>query len=207
MQINKKYLFLSLVAVMAVLGMSFGTSSFAQTVTPVNCSVSSSSVGVNQAALLTASGGNGTYFWSGQNLNVTNSAGTQFAVSYPTAGNYVVNVSSGGQSDSCSIDVTSSTSSGSLSCSPAVQTVMLGQTASFSAVGGDGAYVWSSPDLSITNPTGSGFSANYASAGLKTLTVRSEDGSVATCAVNVLGGVVTPPITPGFPNTGGGFGQ
>ena len=202
MKTNKKYLLLSLVTIVAVSAMSFGTVGFAQTVTPLTCSNASSSVTVNQVATLTAQGGTGTYNWSGQNLNITNSTGSQFAVSYPSVGVYTVNVSSGSQSASCTVNVVASTTAGSLVCSPAVQSVALGQTATFSATGGNGAYIWSAPDLTITNPNGSGFSASYASAGLKTMTVTS--GSLATtCAVNVISNVTIPT----FPNTGGGFGE
>jgi hypothetical protein len=204
---NRKYL-LSLITVLAVTGTSFGTVGFAQTIPPLQCSIGASPVGTNQPVILTASGGNGTYYWSGQNLNITNSAGNQFAVSYPNPGNYSVMVSSAGQTASCTVVVVAGASSGSLSCSPAVQNVILGQTVAVSAFGGSGSYVWSSPDLSIINPNGSGFSANYASLGLKTLTVTSA-GLVASCAVNVLAGSVVPPpiVTPGLPNTGGGYGQ
>ncbi|MDP2629321.1 MAG: hypothetical protein Q8P45_01255 [Candidatus Harrisonbacteria bacterium] len=165
----------------------------------------SSPVGVNEAAILTATGGDGSYLWSGQNLNITEPTGNQFAVSYSAAGTYLVNVSSGGQTATCAVIVTGTTSSGNLVCSPATQTVTLGQTATFSATGGDGNYVWTAPDLTIANSNGSGFSANYASAGLKTLTVTS-DGLTARCTTNVLSGAFIP-TTPGFPNTGGGYGR
>ena len=211
MKMDKKYIVLSLATVLAVLGMSLGAPSFAQTVTPVGCTNGSGTVAVNQAAVLTASGGNGLYAWSGTNLNVTNSAGTQFAVSYPTAGTYTVIVTSAGQSATCSVNVTAAVPSGTLMCSPAVQNVTLGQTASVSATGGTGAYVWSSPELTISNPNGSGFSASYASTGLKTLTVTS-GGAAASCAINVLASTgtpapVPPPVTPGLPDTGGGYGK
>ncbi|MFH0890773.1 MAG: hypothetical protein V1856_01940 [Candidatus Liptonbacteria bacterium] len=208
MKINKKYTLLSLVTVITVMGMSIGSLGFAQTVTPLVCTVGVSSVRANQAEILTATGGNGTYFWSGPNLNITNTAGNQFAVSYPTPGTYLVTVASAGQTATCSVTVVAGPSTGVLSCSPAVQNVTLGQTISVSALGGDGTYVWASPDLTIINPNGSGFSANYASSGLKTLTVRSA-GLMDTCAINVLSNVTpTPvPVTPGLPSTGGGYGQ
>jgi len=95
---------------------------------------------------------------------------------------------------------------GTLTCFPAMQSVTLGQSASVSATGGDGTYTWSSPDLSITNPNGSGFSANFASTGVKTLTVTSA-GLTTTCIVNVLAQSTVSATTPGLPNTGGGYGQ
>ncbi len=205
MNTNKKYFLLSLVTAIAVAGMSLGSLGFAQTVTPLACSVTPSSVAANQAAIFTATGGNGTYAWSGPNLSVTNSSGSQFAVSYPNPGVYTITVASGGQTASCNTTVVASASSGGLMCSPATQNVTLGQTANVSAAGGNGAYVWSSPDVTITNANGSGFSINYASTGLKILTVTSA-GAVATCEINVLAGAVTS-VTPGLPNTGGGYGH
>jgi len=209
MKITQKYALLSFVTAVAAVGISLGALSFAQTVTPVSCSTGTPTVSAGQAAIFTAAGGNGTFSWSGTNLNVTNAAGSQFAVSFPNPGIYTIAVTSGGQSGNCSLTVVAATA-GALTCSPASQNVVLGQTATFTATGGNGTFTWSSPDLTITNANGTGFSASYASTGLKTLTVTS-GGNTATCAVNVLsnGGVVVPPpvVTPGLPATGGGFGQ
>lgn len=207
MKTNQTYAALSIVAALAFSALSLGAPGFAQTVTPLTCSVASSTVNTNQAATFTAVGGNGTYAWSGPNLSITNASGNQFAVSYPSAGIYPITVTSAGQSATCNMTVVAA-ASGTLTCSPATQNVTLGQTASFSASGGTGAYTWSSPDLTITNPSGSGFSASYGSTGLKTLTLTS-GSAVATCAVNVLAGTSTPPpvVTPSLPPTGGGYGQ
>lgn len=205
---TNKY-FVSFVSMIAITSMSFGAIGLAQTVTTLGCSVSVTPVITDQAIVLTAVGGNGTYHWSGYNLDVTNAAGTQFAVSYPNAGTYPITVTSGGQSATCNVSVVAGPSTGILRCLPATQNVLLGQTVSMTASGGNDSYVWSSPDLNIANPTGSGFSANYASVGLKTLTVSS-NGSQATCAINVLVDSTvsnSPVTTPGFPNTGGGYGE
>src|SRR3989344_8576994 len=131
-----------------------------------------------------------------------------FAQTVPVSCSPSISTVSANQAATCSVTVVAATS-GSLVCSPAVQNVTLGQTASVSATGGTGTYVWSAPDLTIINPNGSGFSASYASAGLKTLTVTS--GAVGSaCPVNVLAGVYVPPVppvTPGLPETGGGDGK
>ena len=210
MKTNTKYAFVSSVTAIALVAMSLGAFSFAQTVNPLTCSMATASVGINQPEILTAAGGNGSYTWSGPNLNVTNSAGAQFAVSYPNVGTYPITVTSAGLSATCNVVVTTATSTGNLFCSPSVQNVVLGSSASVTATGGNGAFVWSSPDLTITNATGSGFTANYASTGLKTLTVTSA-GLSSSCLINVLpsGSVVIPPVvvTPGLPNTGGGYNQ
>ncbi len=208
MKTHQKYWALSIVTALTLTGSSLGALSSAQTVTPLTCTLGASSVTTNQAMIMTAAGGNGTYAWSGPNLSVTNGSGSQFAVSYPNAGVYTITVASAGLTATCNLNVTAPVSTGNLTCSPATQNVVLGQVATFGVIGGNGSYTWSSPDLNVTNATGSGFSANYATSGLKTLTVTSA-GLTATCAVNVLGGVVvTPPvITPGLPNTGGGYNQ
>lgn len=204
MKTNRTYAVLSAVTALAFVAMTLGAPSFAQTATPLTCSVSSATVNTNQPAIFTAVGGNGTYAWSGPNLNVTNATGNKFSVSYPTAGTYPITVTSGGQTATCSMSVVA-VASGTLACSPATQNVTLGQVASVSATGGTGTYTWSSPDLTISNAGGANFSANYAATGLKVLTVSS-GGATATCAVNVLAGSVTP-VTPSLPATGGGYGQ
>jgi hypothetical protein len=208
MKTNHKYIALSLVTMLTVTGVSVGALSFAQTVTTLSCSVGAASVIANQPAIITATGGNGSYSWSGTNLAVTNSAGSQFAVSYPNPGTYPITVMSGSQTATCNVTVVAASATGGLTCFPVTQNVALGQTATVSASGGNGNYIWSSPDISVSNPTGAGFSVNYGSIGAKTLTVTS-GGLTTTCVVNVLAnGVTTVPITtPGLPNTGGGYNQ
>jgi hypothetical protein len=208
MKTNKKYFLLSLATVVTVAGASFGVLSFAQTTPVLGCSVNAPSVSVGQAAILTATGGSGYYSWSGTDLSITNAAGTQFAVSYPNPGIYPITVSSEGQTATCNVNVVGAATTGGISCFPAVQTVTLGQVATVAASGGNGAFLWSSPDLTIANPSGSGFSASYATTGLKTLTVASA-GYVTTCAVNVLSNGSALPVvtTPTLPNTGGGYGK
>ena len=189
------------------MGMSLGSPSLAQT-PAVSCSVSSASVLPNQAAIFTAAGGSGSYVWSGTNLSITNATGNQFAVSYPDPGVYPITVTSAGQSATCIMTVAGTVASGALICSPAVQNVTLGQNATFAATGGTGTYIWSSPDLTITNSGGTGFIASYASTGLKTMSVSS-GGVSTTCLVNVLAGAPLPPVVipPGLPETGGGYGK
>lgn len=205
MKTNKSYALLSLATAIAVAGMSLGAVSFAQTV-PVACSIAVSTVNTNQAAVFTATGGNGTYVWSGPNLNITNASGNQFSVSYPNPGVYPITVASAGQTATCNMTVVAVVPSGATACSPATQNVTLGQNATFAASGGNGLYTWSSPDLTITNANGTGFSASFASTGLKSVAVSSA-GTSAVCSVNVLAATPTPPVTPGLPDTGGGYGK
>jgi hypothetical protein len=208
MKTNKKYLLLSFLTILTVSGASIGALSFAQTSPVLGCSMATATVITNQAEVLTATGGNGVYAWSGPNLSVANSAGSQFAVSYPVPGSYPITVTSANQVATCNVVVVAASGTSMLSCFPVTQNVTLGQTATVTATGGDGNYTWAAPDLNITNANGAGFSANYASTGVKTLTVTSA-GLVTTCTINVVLGnaTPTPPVTPGLPNTGGGFGH
>ena len=209
MKNSQKYLLSASIAVLVVSLVSVGAASFAQTTTPVSCSVlGSSSVAINTTQTLLAMGGNGTYVWSGTGLNVSNPSGAEFMVSYPTTGTYAVNVTSAGETATCNVVVATPGATAGLSCFPATQTVVLGDTATLSADGGNGTFAWSSPDLTITNPNGSGFNANFATIGNHILTVTS-NGLSATCAVTVTDPGTVPVVTPtpGLPATGGGYGQ
>lgn len=104
MKNNKKYFLLSLVAAIAVSGLSFGNVGFAQ-VTPLVCTVGASSVGINQAITLTATGGTGSYSWSAAGL-ASNPTGNTFSLSINVSGNHRVSVVSGAQSAFCNVVVT-----------------------------------------------------------------------------------------------------
>jgi hypothetical protein len=87
-----------------------------------------------------------------------------------------------------------------VSCSPATVSVPVGQSVTLSAAGGDGTnYLWSSPGLVITNPTGAGFTVAFNAMGTYPVTVASA-GTSSTCNVVVTQATVTVP--PGLPNTG-----
>lgn len=204
---RQRYVLISIATAIAVIGMTMAQVGSAQTTGPLSCTTNTPTVTANQTAVFTAMGGNGSYTWSGDNLNVTNPTGSQFSVSYPATGTYTIHVMSGGQFAGCALTVVSGAapSNNGLACTPASQTVSLGQTAHVSASGGDGTYTWSAPGLTINNPYGTGFDANFATGGVKTITVSSGN-STASCLVNVLVNSGTP-STPGLPNTGGGYGH
>ncbi len=203
---RQRYVLLSVAAALAVAGVTVAQVGSAQTTGPLSCTTNTPTVSVNQTAVFTATGGNGAYTWSGDNLNVSNPVGAQFSASYPATGTYIIHVMSGGQLAGCALIVVSnSATSTGLVCTPANQTVALGNTASVSASGGTGAYTWSAPGLTINNPYGTGFNANFATAGVKTINVTSGNAT-ASCVVNVAAGGGTS-VTPGLPNTGGGYGR
>ncbi len=93
-----------------------------------------------------------------------------------------------------------------VACTPTSVSVAPGQSVSLSATGGNGAYVWSSPGLTITDANGQNFVVNFNADGSYPVTVTSASSS-ATCDVNVtgvaLGGSTsTGGNVPGLPNTG-----
>lgn len=204
------------IGVLASIVLGFAVVSSAQSYPALSCSTSPSSpVDTNRTVTLTATGGTGVYTWTGYGLNSTSTSSSQNSVSYSTPGSYMATVTSGTQSANCFITVTGTDTSnngasnlGTLSCYPSTQSTTVGRSVNVSAIGGNGNYVWSSPDLTITNPNGSGFNAIYVSAGVKTLTVISGN-QTATCTVVVSGPTPTVPTTPAptMPNTGGGFGR
>ncbi len=214
MKITKR---LSLVTAFVLVAFGVGSLvSSAQTYPALTCSVSPSSVRMNEAVTLTATGGTGTYSWSGAVANATTTTSSQFTVSYPNSGNYTVMVNSGTQGANCFVTVTNSSNSSSgsnsssssnLMCLPASQTANVGQMINVSATGGSGTYSWYSPDINVSNPIGTGFTATYGTPGAKTISVSS-NGQTSVCTINVVGTATTPtPTTPGFPNTGGGYGR
>ena len=88
-----------------------------------------------------------------------------------------------------------------VTCTPATYALPAGQSVTLSASGGDGNYVWSSPGLVVTNPTGTNFTVNFNAAGTYPVTVTSAGGS-ATCSVTVEAATTVTSTPPGLPNTG-----
>lgn len=93
----------------------------------------------------------------------------------------------------------------SLACSPANQTIGVGDTASFSATGGSGVYSWATPDRNYIG-IGSKLNTQLSTVGNQIITVSS-NGQTATCKVNVTatapgGTTVSSTYVPKLPNTG-----
>jgi uncharacterized repeat protein (TIGR01451 family) len=77
-----------------------------------------------------------------------------------------------------------------LTCAPANQTIKAGESATFTATGGNGTYTWSTTGDNPTKPpTGSSATFTYGTAGTYTVTVSSKDAQqvekTATCNVTV----------------------
>ncbi|MBP9711647.1 MAG: hypothetical protein KBD55_01265 [Candidatus Pacebacteria bacterium] len=73
-------------------------------ITAPTCSAQGS-VQAGNAAVFTATGGNGTYTWFG-NGSPSSASGSVFSTTYASAGTYSVTVSSAGMSNTCSVVVT-----------------------------------------------------------------------------------------------------
>jgi heme exporter protein D len=165
----------------------------------LTCTPQSVSVNPNQQVTFTASGGDGNYVWSAPQMAPR--TGAELTVYYPWAGSSVVSVSSAGQTANCNVTIVGEVlGDATLACVPSQSTVAIGQVVTFSAVGGDGNYVWSAPG--VASRTGSTFTAFYPQAGQSSVTVASA-GQTATCNVTIAGAVLGGQ-TPGLPNTGMG---
>ncbi len=71
-----------------------------------------------------------------------------------------------------------------LTCTPAYQTVALGAVANFNALGGSGAYNWSTPSRTFLN-IGPTLNTSLSTVGTQSVVVTS-NGQSATCQVNVV---------------------
>ena len=69
------------------------------------CDPSNQTVSQNQNASFSATGGTGTYAWSATGGNPSSGSGASFITKYATAGTKTVTVTSGTQSDSCTVSV------------------------------------------------------------------------------------------------------
>ena len=171
------------------------------TATVLTCSPANQTVAPEQAVNFTASGGSGgavkTFVWGALGGSPATQSGTSntFSTTYSIPGSKVVTVSSGVQTAVCRVTVSSVAQP--LVCSPVLQTVQSGQTASLTASGGSGSYAWSGGG----NPaTGTGvifntvFTNSSPIAAQHSVTLKS--GTLTkTCVVNVTR-VGTPTPTP-----------
>lgn len=156
---------------------------------PPVCSPSTQTVQIGQNAYLSASGGSGSYGWSSPGGSPSAGVGSNYHVSYSTAGTKTVTVNSNGQTDQCHVTVQQPPSDPPVYCSPTTQTVGIGENANFTATGGNGSFSWTSSGNPASG-SGSSFHTSYSTAGTKTVTVTSGSRS-AQCTV------IVPPVVVG----------
>jgi len=104
---TRRYLLASATAFVFVAILAFASTGFAQTDSTPSCSTNTPTVATNQSAVFTAYGGDGSYQWSGDNINLNNPTGAQFSVSYSVPGTYTIRVTSNGRSSTCTLTVSS----------------------------------------------------------------------------------------------------
>lgn len=170
-----------------------------------NCTISPSSVGVNQDVRFSANatGGNGYYTYSWTGTDGVSASGQSFTgrYQYPGYKTATVTITSGGQSisRSCSVSVDQnyiSNSNMNVYCVASPTNANVGQNVVWTAyaTGGNGYYTYSwtgTDNLSYGNA--SAIQKVYTSSGYKTATVTaySNGQSVsATCSTNIVGGSV-----------------
>ncbi len=146
---------------------------------PPACSPATQTAVTGQTVTLTATGGDGTYAWSGGGVPASGST-SSFSTAYSTAGPKTITLTSASQSTTCSITVNLPAPP---ACSPATQTAVTGQTVTLTATGGDGTYAWSGGGVPASGSTSS-FSTAYSTAGPKTITLTSASQST-TCSITV----------------------
>jgi uncharacterized repeat protein (TIGR01451 family) len=156
----------------------------------LTCTPGTQSVTIGQTANFSANGdeGKGLYQWTATGGSPASGSGVNFSTVYTSTGTKIVSVTNGGVSAAnCSVTVTASTGA-TLACSPATQSVLVNQNASFTASGrGDGTsitYSWTATNGTPSGGSGTTFQTRYGSPGTYTVSVR--DGSVSRdCTVIV----------------------
>jgi hypothetical protein len=156
------------------------------------CSPSSQNAIVGQTVNFSATGGNGSFSWTGGGSPSTGS-GSAFHTSYSSAGTKTVTVTSGGLTDQC-IVIVAPIIVNDISCTPANQTINIGDTASFTATGGDGAFHWTASGGSPSTGSGSSFQSTYSTSGSKNVLVNDNSGHSAQCNVQVNPIIVGAPV-------------
>ena len=149
---------------------------------PPVCSPSSQSAFINENVNFSATGGDGSFAWTGGGSPATGD-GSNFTTKFATGGTKTVTVTSHGRSDTCEVVV--SPAPADLICTPTSQSVNVNDIASFSAAGGSGALTWSANGGSPSSGSGSTFQSSWGTAGFKAATVTDTAGHSATCSVQV----------------------
>ncbi|MES2154333.1 MAG: PKD domain-containing protein [bacterium] len=149
--------------------------------TPTACSGPATGV-TGQTLAFSATGGDGTYAWTGGGSPATGS-GASFSTSFSTAGVKSVVVTSNAQTGTCIVTISLP---GAPSCTPASQFVALGLPATVNAAGGDGTFAWTGGDSPATG-SGASFATTFSSVGTKSVVVTSAT-QTATCTVEVVDG-------------------
>lgn len=144
------------------------------------CSPDIQNVGLNTNATVSATEGTGMYSWTGGETPPGGN-GPSFTTKYSTTGAKTVIVTSGVETDTCTINVVSEPPPpGTLTCEPLTQNIAPGGTADFSASGGTEPYTWSAPGGSPSSGVGGIFSAIFNTVGTYYVTVTGQSSPTGT---------------------------
>ncbi|MDP3072698.1 MAG: hypothetical protein Q8N18_20555 [Opitutaceae bacterium] len=174
----------------------------------------SQTIGIGASVTFSASGGVNGYNWGGS----ASGSGNFKTVTFPAVGSYIVSAYSpagGGynQSNTATATITVANNSQTVALTPASQTITVGDTVNFSAVGGVNGYLWggaasgsgstktisfNSPGaFSVTaySPAGGGYSQSNTAASVITVNAITTTFSVAPTSFSYTGFVCAPTIT------------
>ncbi len=180
--------------------------------TPLSCTPTSQSIGLNLGAKFEAFGGNGTYSWSitdsahcSGNTEAGPGGGARYWPQCSAAGFKTVTVISGAQSAQCSLNVTAPPANPTLTITPSSATVNVGQGTQFrtmydpdGAAGSQSAYdvtnssAWTSSNNSVANVSG-GWTTGAARGSATITATYSGLSANANITVNA---VINPPANP-----------
>ncbi len=159
------------------------------------CSPSSQTVEIDHPATFYAYNGSGAYTWTAPNS--AGATGDVFTLSYSTTGTRTITVTSHNQDPTnptnvetatCQLTVVDKPSPRPLVCSPDSAGILVNESITFTASGGDpDNYTWSDNDGH--NGTDEDFTVSYSTSGTRTITVRSTRNNrpiTDTCEVRVL---------------------
>jgi len=171
------------------------------------CTATPATVAIGQNVTFSPSGGDNALGWSWLANDGPMYVGPVWVRSFSTSGLKTVLVSNSSTGDSFTQSCSVTVLPGSLTCSPATQTVDLYTNASLTASGGTSPYSWSASGGSPSSGSGSSFDTSYSSTGTKSITLTDSAGGSTGCNVVVSSGSgttddITCRLSSGWPSDG-----
>lgn len=148
------------------------------------CTPASQGVMTSEPAVLTATGGAGSYAWAAATGSPAAGQSATFTTTFQHGGTHSVTVSSGGSVATCTVTVSAPPPPPALVCAPAAQTVALNQPAVLTASGGTGSYSWAATAGGPVSGQQATFTTTFQQGGTHAVSVSSGSAS-QTCTVTV----------------------
>lgn len=151
----------------------------------ISLTASAASIALGQSFTLTWSSGNcsGDLTASGDWSGTKPVSGSE-SITPATTGSKTYKLSCSGAGGSASASVNLAVFA-ALAVSPSAASAAAGETVSFTASGGNGAYSWSAPNGTPPSGAGTSFGVSYSAAGTYAVKVTSGDGQTANAAVAI----------------------